>query len=81
MIINNAKNYKQQVTALLSAEKLPVVDLPESLDNFIVAIVHNKVVGVAGIEVYGNYGLLRSLAVCPDCRNAGIAGELIKYIE
>ena len=81
MIIEKAQNYKEQVTALLKAEKLPVADLPEGLDNFLVVIELNAVVGVAGIEVYGSYGLLRSLAVAPAHRNEGIAGKLISSIE
>ena len=80
MIIDNAQNYREQVKALLEAEKLPTADLPENPGNFLVAIVDNKVVGVAGMEVYGNYGLLRSVAVQPDHRGLGIAGKLIGRI-
>ena len=34
-----------------------------------------------GVEAYGSYGLLRSLAVHPDYRGTGIAGKLIAHIE
>jgi amino-acid N-acetyltransferase len=81
MIIDQAQPYREQIVALLAAEKLPVADLPETLDNFIVAIQDATVVGVAGVEVYGNYGLLRSLAVQPSSRSLGIAGKLLARLD
>lgn len=81
MTIENAKQYKEQAVSLLTAEKLPVADLPETLENFLVAIAGNKVIAIAGIEVYGTYGLLRSLAVHPEHRNAGTAGKLLERLE
>lgn len=81
MITDQAQHYKDQVTALLAAEKLPVADLPHTLDNFVVAIEDAAVIGVAGLEIYGNYGLLRSLAVSADYRGNGIAAKLLGQIE
>lgn len=81
MIIDNAQNYKEEVLILLAAEKLPVIDLPKNLDNFLAAIENNQLIGVAGMEIYGSYGLLRSVAVQSDHRGAGIAGKLISRIE
>jgi len=81
MIIDQALPYKEKVIELLAAEKLPVADLPETLDNFIVAIQNGTVVGVGGIEIYGNYGLLRSLVVHPEHRGAGIAGKLLARLD
>lgn len=73
MIIDQAKTYRDKIIELLAAEKLPVDDLPETLDNFIVAIQDGEVIGIGGVEVYAKYGLLRSLAVHPEHRKAGIA--------
>lgn len=81
MIIDQAQPYREKVIELLTAEKLPVADLPEPLDNFIVAIADAEVIGVAGLEVYGSYGLLRSLAVRPDFRSQGIAAKLLRRIN
>ncbi|MES2111229.1 MAG: arsenic resistance N-acetyltransferase ArsN2 [Bacteroidota bacterium] len=81
MIIDQASPYKEKVIELLAAEKLPVADLPETLDNFIVAIQDGNVVGVGAVEVYGSYGLLRSLAVRPDHRSTGIAGKLLTRLD
>ncbi|MGZ3999214.1 MAG: arsenic resistance N-acetyltransferase ArsN2 [Mucilaginibacter sp.] len=81
MEIRDAINYKESIIAMLEAEKLPVDDLPAGLDNFRVALANNEVIGVAGLEVYGNYGLLRSIAVKPAFRSQGVAGKLLREIE
>ncbi|MFI5162643.1 MAG: arsenic resistance N-acetyltransferase ArsN2, partial [Sphingobacteriales bacterium] len=66
---------------LLESEKLPAFDLPEALENFAVVVENDEVIGVAGLETYGNYGLLRSLAVLPGFRGNGVAGNLIRHVE
>lgn len=81
MIIDQAQPYRTQIIDLLAAEKLPVADLPEGLNNFIVAIQDGRVIGAGGVEIYGNYGLLRSLAVNSEHRGAGIAGKLLSRLE
>jgi amino-acid N-acetyltransferase len=81
MIIDQAQPYRKEIVTLLAAEKLPVEDLPESLDNFIVAIQDGAIIGVAGVEIYGVFGLLRSLAVRPEYRSVGIAGKLLGRIN
>ncbi|WP_166727729.1 arsenic resistance N-acetyltransferase ArsN2 [Mucilaginibacter gilvus] len=81
MTISEAKFYKEGVINLLSAAKLPVEDLPAQLDNFIVVIENDTVIGVAGLELYGDYGLLRSVAVDKDQRGKGIASDLLARIE
>lgn len=77
MIIDQAQTYRDQIVELLVAKNLPAGGLPEMPDKFIVAIQDGSVVGVGGITVYGNYGLLRSLALYADHRGTGIAGKLL----
>jgi amino-acid N-acetyltransferase len=81
MITDKAEYFRSAVVALLAAEKLPVDDLPEKLDNFVVALEDEHLVGVAGLEMYGPYGLLRSVAVDRAYRGKGIADRLLKQIE
>lgn len=81
MKIAEAINYREDVIALLSSEKLPTNDLPSTLKNFFVMIENEELIGVIGLEIYGSYGLLRSLAVRPDSRNQNIAGKLVEQIE
>ena len=81
MEIQTANKHKESVVALLKAEKLLVDDLPENLYNFVIALDGNEVIGVAGLEVYGDCGLLRSVAVTSGYRNKGIAAKLLSQIE
>lgn len=81
MIIDQAQPHRNAIKALLSAEKLPTIDLPETLDNFIAAIADAEVIGVAGLEIYGSFGLLRSVAVRSDFRSQGIAAKLLRRID
>jgi amino-acid N-acetyltransferase len=81
MNITQALLYKQDVISLLSASNLPVNDLPHNLENFYVFIDEDNVAGVAGLEIHGNYGLLRSLAVAPSEQGKGIAAKLLTRIE
>lgn len=77
----NAQAYRQEVIALLRSANLPVDDLPEQLDNFLIIRNDDQLAGVAGIELYGSYALLRSVAVSNDFRQKGVAGKLLSAIE
>ena len=46
------------------------------LPRFVVAERGGRVVGVAGLEVHGPDGVLRSVAVEPDQRGGGLGGRL-----
>jgi amino-acid N-acetyltransferase len=76
-----AIQHRASIISLLKEEKLPVEDLPPVLDNFFVAKKNNKVIGVIGLEQYGNYGLLRSMAVNKIYRNHSVAASLVKTLE
>jgi arsenate reductase (thioredoxin) len=68
------------IKKLLSSEKLPVDDIDTSLKNFFLAIDGNEIAGVIGLEVYSEYGLLRSMITNPSYRNKGIAGKLVHQL-
>ena len=66
---------------LIHACQLPTHDLTaEMLRNFIVARKGDRVIGVIGLELYGQDCLLRSLAVDEDFRQQGIAARLTAFI-
>ena len=52
-----------EVLALLGRAQLPTAGVAEALSHFVVAESEGKLVGVAGLEVYGASALLRSVAV------------------
>jgi len=81
MQIEKAENYRAKVIDLLATEKLPTDDLPQTLESFVIALQDEEVIGIAGIEIYDNYGLLRSVAVSKAYRGKGIANQLLDHVE
>lgn len=70
------------INQLLHSANLPLVDISENTEHFFKAVADDgSVIGAIGLELYGNYGLLRSLVVNPVVRNQGIAGMLVEKIE
>lgn len=70
------------VRALLERCALPADDLRQAhLDRFIVCRAGGAVVGAVGLEVAGNVGLLRSLAVAPEWRGRRVAHNLWRRIS
>jgi len=72
---------RQSIVQLLQSLQLPVNDLPDSLDSFVVAEKDGAIIGVAGLELYGQFGLLRSVAVNPQHRNKQLGKKLVAAIE
>lgn len=71
----------QEIQALLSDNQLPVEDLATAAVEFIVAAEGEHVLGVVGLECFGDAGLLRSLAVARDQRGSGLGGALVRGAE
>lgn len=70
------------IVALLQAARLPTEDVGgDLLDGFLVARRGADLVGVVGVEVHGEDGLLRSLVVAPTERGSGLGTRLVHEIE
>jgi amino-acid N-acetyltransferase len=65
------------IERLLETNKLPLVGVREGVDDFLVADRDGAVVGVIGLEIYDDRGLLRSAAVDTDERGTGVGGALV----
>ena len=64
------------ITRLLDGCRLPSEDVEAHLADFLVVREDRQVVGVVGMELAGEVGLLRSLAVAGPYRGAGIGEAL-----
>lgn len=62
----------------LTSVKLPVSDLPTDLSGFTLAFDEGELVGTAGMELLGNIGLLRSVAVAETYRSQQIGRQLLE---
>lgn len=69
------------IISLLQSQNLPAADLPLALDGFFTAIHEGRIIGLIGLERYGQYGLLRSMVVHPEYRKQKIAERLVCTLE
>lgn len=70
------------ILVLLTSAGLPVADLtPDSPTEFLVARHASRVVGVVGLERFGEVGLLRSLAVSAEHQRQGLGRALTRALE
>jgi len=70
------------IVRLLEDAGLPHAALaPEHLPRFLVLREGAAIAGVVGMEVRGDAGLLRSLAVAPERRGGGLASRLVDALE
>jgi amino-acid N-acetyltransferase len=66
---------------LLGRSELTQQDVTERWGHyFVVREDDGRVVGVAGLELYGEDGLVRSVAVDPDYRGQGLAKSLVEAV-
>jgi amino-acid N-acetyltransferase len=73
-------NDTDYIKKLLAKYDLPSEDISEHLEHFFIAEIKNKLIGVVGLELYGEFGLLRSLAVESSYRNKKIGKQLYNQI-
>lgn len=66
---------------LLRDSRLPVDDLDSADIALTTAVDAGQVMGVVGLEVFGDTGLLRSLAIQPAVRRNGLGIKLVGVIE
>jgi amino-acid N-acetyltransferase len=68
-----------EIERLLAAEWLPPMAITEFLSSFWVLVSDGRVVGCAGIEIYGDSAVLRSVVVAPELRGTGEGDRLVRY--
>lgn len=66
--------------ALLAGADLPTDDLDDPAISLVGAFDGDALVGVVGLQTCGGLGLLRSLAVAPERRSAGLARVLCERV-
>jgi amino-acid N-acetyltransferase len=80
-IQNDSNTDLESINKLLKDVDLPLLESSDNTDYFFKAMnSKNEIVGAIGLEVYGRYGLLRSLVVSVEYRNKGIANDLVGQI-
>jgi amino-acid N-acetyltransferase len=70
----------ENVLHLLESNRLPKAGVADHIENFSLALEDDVLVACAGLEIYGDAGLLRSVAVHPDYRAQGLGATLTESI-
>ena len=70
----------EHILALLDQNKLPKAGVTEHLQNFIVLLEKDNIIGCAGLEIHSRAGLLRSVTVHQDYRSQGLGSKLTESI-
>jgi len=68
----------EAVLALLAEAQLPTAGVVEHFGSFFVVDEGGRIAASAGIERHGDAALLRSLAVAPDLRGAGLGAAVLR---
>src|SRR5688572_26330350 len=69
------------IRALLSAGGLPIDDVDEHIDEFVLAKQEGETIGTVAAEYAGEAALLRSLSVAPSHRGQAIGARLVASLE
>ena len=77
MVIERAtRSDLPDVLRLLARHQLPLADVDHHIDTMVVARNDGRVVGVAGLELYAEGALLRSVAVDPALQGRRVGHQL-----
>lgn len=78
-IIDDAKSF-EEFRSLLKSSGLPADDLRLDKDLLVGYFEGNVLVGTGGLEIYGDYGLLRSLSVKMGIRGKSVGTNITEYL-
>ena len=78
-LIEDAESF-EAFRALLKSSNLPADDLNFNKDLLVGYLEGNVLVGTGGLEVYGEFGLLRSLSVKLGIRGRSVGTHITEYL-
>ncbi len=70
-----------QIEAILSDQGLPYSDCGEHIEHFLVLIDNESIVGVGGLEYYGDIALLRSIAILHNHQKQGLGHSMYLQLK
>ena len=70
-----------EVQTLLKLVELPIEGVKEHFQNFFIVRNDKMTIGCIGIEIYGNVGLLLSVAIHPSFQGKGLGQQMVSKME
>ncbi|MHA2364744.1 MAG: arsenic resistance N-acetyltransferase ArsN2 [Candidatus Hodarchaeales archaeon] len=80
-ILKTSEQDFNDVVTLLKEVNLPKEGISDHFHNFFIAKNDDQLVGVAGLEIYENMGLIRSVAVHPSYQGKGLGKQLVDKVH
>ncbi len=80
MMDNDFKAYKDDIILLLANAGLPTSDIDWKNIHFETEYLNDVLIACGAIEIYGEYGLLRSLAVREEHRGKGVGEKVTRNV-
>lgn len=71
----------ERALSLLEEVDLPIDGVEDHFHNFVVGEEGGQLIGCAGIEIYDDKGLIRSVAVDPSFQGRGLGQKLVDSIH
>jgi amino-acid N-acetyltransferase len=68
------------ILELLESLKLPTAGVKDHFQNFVLEFENDRLLACAGLEIYSDAGLLRSVAVNLEKRSKGIGSKLVNAL-
>jgi amino-acid N-acetyltransferase len=68
------------VLELLEDYELPTAGVQDHLEHFLLEFTGNDLIGCAGLEIHGEAGLLRAVAVASSHHSQGLGSKLVQTI-
>lgn len=68
----------EQITGLLRANSLPFEDVDPGVQHLIGGFTNDQLMGIAGLEMYPPYALLRSVAIITSAQHHGYGSAMVK---
>ncbi len=74
-------DYRSQAIELLGNHNLPVSDLDEGKELFVLLDDQDRVIGTGGLEIFGDQALVRSVSVSKEYQGRGLGKYIVKELE
>ena len=69
------------VIHLLEVLHLPVEGVTDQFENYLLLFSSSELIGCAGLEIYDQFGLLRSVAIKPEFQNKHLGSIMVQKLE
>lgn len=79
-ILNARSEYLNSVKEILQLNHLPLLGVEDQFSNYFVLQLNMEIIGVIGLEIYGDSALIRSFAILPEFQKKGLGTILFQQI-